>query len=53
MSQSLPTGKFEWLSEEDTESFDLDAIDQFGDVGYILEVDLGRFILCLDFYYYF
>ena len=43
MSQPLPTGNFEWLSEEDTESFDLDTVDAFGEHGYILEVDLGKF----------
>ena len=47
MTQPLPTGRFEWLSEEDTESIDLDAIDAFGDVGHILEVDLGKLILTL------
>ena len=43
MSQPLPTGNFEWLNQEDAESFDFDVVDAFGEHGYILEVDLGKF----------
>ena len=43
MSQPLSTGNFEWLNDDDASTFDLNVVDAFGEHGYILEVDLGKF----------
>ncbi|XP_065226437.1 uncharacterized protein LOC135849786 [Planococcus citri] len=40
MSQSLPIGKFRWLSESEINSFDVRNIPEDGPTGYVLEVDL-------------
>ncbi|KAJ4450849.1 hypothetical protein ANN_02280 [Periplaneta americana] len=40
MSQKLPYGGFEWLSDEEIHHFDLQAINDDSEIGYILEVDL-------------
>ena len=40
MSQSLPTGDFEWLSQEEISNFNLETVQDDGEEGYILEVDL-------------
>ncbi|KAJ4430672.1 hypothetical protein ANN_19263 [Periplaneta americana] len=40
MSQKLPYGGFEWLSDEEIHHFDLQAINDDNEIGYILEVDL-------------
>ncbi|KAJ4437396.1 hypothetical protein ANN_17540 [Periplaneta americana] len=40
MSQKLPYGGFEWLSDEEINNFDLQAINDDSEIGYILEVDL-------------
>ena len=44
MSQSLPTGAFTWLSSGEIESIDITEFGDENDVGYILEVDLGKYI---------
>ena len=41
MSQYLPTGGFEWLTEKQIQEFDLESIKLDDDIGYVLEVDLG------------
>ena len=38
LSQPLPTGKFRFL--DDTQNFDVNAVDCDGTKGYFLEVDL-------------
>lgn len=40
MSQMLPTGGFEWLSESDISDFKVENISKESDVGYVLEVDV-------------
>jgi hypothetical protein len=40
MRQSLPTGKFKFLSREEIDRLDIDSIDDEAATGYILEVDL-------------
>ncbi|KAJ4449536.1 hypothetical protein ANN_00937 [Periplaneta americana] len=40
MSQKLPYGGFEWLSDEEIHHFDLQAINDDSEIGYILEVDI-------------
>ena len=40
MSEALPIGDFTFLSEDEVESFDLDATTKSDDYGYIREVDL-------------
>lgn len=41
MTFPLPQNQFRWLSEEETENFDINLInDQYSSTGYILEVDL-------------
>ena len=40
MSQSLPTGDFEWLSQEEISNFNVETVQDDGKEGYILEVDL-------------
>ena len=40
MSQSLPTGDFEWLSQEEISNFNVETVQDDGEEGYILEVDL-------------
>ena len=40
MSEVLPIGDFNFLTEENVASFDLDARTKSDDYGYILEVDL-------------
>ena len=41
MSQHLPTGNFKWMN--DVDDFDVQQINDESAVGYILEVDLGKF----------
>ena len=43
MSQYLPTSNFKWLSEGELQQLDVMNVGDEGDVGYILEVDLGKF----------
>jgi hypothetical protein len=40
MSQSLPTGEFDWLNEEENSNLDITQIPDDSEEGYILEVDL-------------
>ena len=40
MSQPLPTGEFQWLSDDEINSFDIHSIGPDSKKGYILEVDL-------------
>ena len=40
MSQSFPTGDFEWLSQEEISNFNVETVQDDGEEGYILEVDL-------------
>ena len=40
MSQPLPTGGFRWLKPEEIEKFDVMSIDEFGQRGYVCEIDL-------------
>ena len=40
MSQSLPTGGFQWLTKEEVAGLDVRTIDDDANEGYILEVDL-------------
>jgi len=42
MSQYLPIGGFHWLDQEDISSFNLENIKDDDDVGYVLEVDMGK-----------
>jgi hypothetical protein len=41
MSQPLPTHDFCWLTPEEKENLDVNAISQDGDTGYVFEVDLN------------
>ncbi|KAJ4449216.1 hypothetical protein ANN_00613 [Periplaneta americana] len=49
MSQKLPYGGFEWLSDEEINNFDLQAINDDSEIGYILEVDLDNFDMVLHY----
>ena len=40
MSQSLPYGEFDWLTEKEINEFCLDSVSENSPIGYILEVDL-------------
>lgn len=40
MSQPLPTGEFDWLTEEEISNLDITQISDDSEEGYILEVDL-------------
>ena len=40
MSNPLPYGKFNWLSEKEINKLDLDSISKNSLIGYFLEVDL-------------
>ncbi|CAH1101722.1 unnamed protein product [Psylliodes chrysocephalus] len=40
MSQPLPTGEFVWLSAEEINQLDIMSVDDLGDYGYVLEVDV-------------
>ena len=42
MSKSLPTHNFRWLNENEIEDFNIEKIEEDGEDGYILEVDLGK-----------
>ena len=39
MSQPLPTGEFNWLTKEEITDFNVEAVPDDGEEGYILEVD--------------
>ena len=41
MSQPLPTGEFDWLTEEEMATFNVDDVPDDSEEGYILEVDLS------------
>jgi len=42
MSQVLPLDKYEWMSEDECDTFDVNCIsDKDNEIGYILEVDLS------------
>ena len=56
MSQFLPLNNFKWMSREDIDLLDIENIPDEGDHGYILEVDLGIFIISsfrFNFIFYF
>jgi len=38
--EPLPVGDFQFLSRDDVDKFDLFAIEAYGEIGYILDVDL-------------
>jgi len=38
--EPLPVGDFQFLSQNDVDKFDLFAVDAYGEIGYILDVDL-------------
>ena len=40
MSNPLPCGEFNWLSEKEINKLDLDSISENSSIGYFLEVDL-------------
>ena len=40
MSNPLPYGEFNWLSEKEINKLDLDSISENSPIGYFLEVDL-------------
>ena len=40
MSQSLPVDNFEWMSGRDVQTFDVTAIADDVEIGYLLEIDL-------------
>ena len=40
MTQYLPYGEFEWLSEKEIDEFDLNLVKENSSVGYILEFDI-------------
>ena len=40
MSQSLPTGEFDWLTEQEIAELDITNVADDNEEGYILEVDL-------------
>ena len=44
MSQHLPLSDFKWLSREEINHLDVSAIADDSNHGYILEVDLGKYI---------
>ena len=41
MSQLLPTGGFRWLRQEEVDRLDVAALDELGNLGYVMEVDLS------------
>nr|XP_018913796.1 PREDICTED: uncharacterized protein LOC109041820 [Bemisia tabaci] len=41
LKQPLPAGDFRWMTQQEIDDFDLSKIDVFGDVGFVLEVDLN------------
>ena len=41
MSQPMPTGEFEWLSEHEISTFNVSEIPNDSETGYILDVDLS------------
>ena len=41
MSQPLPTGEFDWLTEEKIATFNVEEVPDDSEEGYILEVDLS------------
>lgn len=41
MSQPLPTGEFDWLTEQETAQFKVEEAPDDSEEGYILEVDLS------------
>jgi len=43
MSQYLPNSNFKWLDAEQLDQFDVTNIDNEHYIGYILEIDLGKF----------
>ncbi|KAJ4445518.1 hypothetical protein ANN_12198 [Periplaneta americana] len=40
MSQKLPYGGFAWLTDEEIRHFDLQAVNDDSEIGYVLEVDI-------------
>ncbi|XP_069673398.1 uncharacterized protein [Periplaneta americana] len=40
MSQKLPYGGFAWLTDEEIHHFDLQAVNDDSEIGYVLEVDI-------------
>ena len=48
MSQYLPSGNFKWV--DDVNEFDVQRISDESDVGYILKVDLGKFLYTLNLF---
>lgn len=40
MTSMLPLGDFEWLTNEELDAINVEALDDDGDMGYIFEVDL-------------
>ena len=40
MSQMLPTGKFQWLTQDEIDSIDIKSLADDSKIGYIFEVDL-------------
>ena len=45
MSQYLPVSDFKWMTEGELHNFNVNEIDDQHPAGYILEVDLRKFIL--------
>ena len=50
MSQPLPTDEFDWLTEEEMATFNVDDIPDDSEEGYILEVDLSYPTALHDFH---
>ena len=41
MSENLPQGEFDWMTDQQLKEFDVMSISDDSDVGYILLVDLN------------